>query len=214
MRLERLVVGMLETNGYILYDENTLEAFIIDPGDEAKTFVEHIHKSRLKPIGIILTHYHYDHIGAVLELKKKYPMPVYIHKKDVEGLKDPNVNYSISSFRKSIAIIPEQILKDGDKIEVSWVTLEIIHTPGHTPGGICIKVKDENIIFTGDTIFNMDLGRTDLEGGDDHAMKNSIRNKVSKWNDEMMIYPGHGDSSLMEYVRKKNVEYLNIMKRR
>ncbi|QXM05443.1 MBL fold metallo-hydrolase [Crassaminicella indica] len=214
MRLERLIVGMLETNGYILYDENMLEALIIDPGDEAKTFVEYISRNRLKPIGIILTHYHYDHIGAVLDLRKKYSMPVYIHKKDEEGLKDPCINHSVSSFRKSISIIPDQTLKDGDTIKTSWVTLEIIHTPGHTPGGICIKVKNKNIIFTGDTIFNIDLGRTDLEGGDYHAMKNSIRNKVSKWSDDMMIYPGHGDLASMADVKKKNMEYLDIIKRR
>ncbi|MCT4604833.1 MAG: MBL fold metallo-hydrolase [Marinisporobacter sp.] len=214
MELERLVVGMLETNGYILYDEYSLEAFIIDPGDEVKTFIERIQKKRLKPIGIILTHYHYDHIGAVIELKEKYPMPVYIHKKDAKGLNDPYINHSISSFRKAIAIIPDKLVKDGDHIETSWVNLEIIHTPGHTPGGMCIKVKNENIIFTGDTIFNVDIGRMDLDGGDEQAMKNSIRNKISKWKDEVMIYPGHGDPASMEYVRKKNVEFLYMMKKR
>ncbi|MCT4621672.1 MAG: MBL fold metallo-hydrolase [Marinisporobacter sp.] len=214
MRLERLVVGMLETNGYILYDERLLEAFIIDPGDEEKTFIEYIEKNRLKPIGIILTHYHYDHIGAVIELKEKYPMPVYIHKKDAKGLNDPCINHSISSFRKAISIISDKIVKDGDEIETSWVTLEIIHTPGHTPGGMCIKVKNENIIFTGDTIFNVDIGRMDLDGGNEQAMKNSIRNKISKWKDEVMIYPGHGDPASMAYVRKKNVEFLYMMKKR
>ncbi|QEK12655.1 MBL fold metallo-hydrolase [Crassaminicella thermophila] len=214
MKIERLIIGMLETNGYVIYDENTLEAFIIDPGDEPKTFIDYIDRNNLKPIGIILTHYHYDHIGAVLELKKKYNIPTYIHKKDAEGLKDPYKNHSISNFRKAISIISDRIVVDGDVIKAGEIVLEVIHTPGHTPGGICLKVKNENIIFTGDTIFNIDLGRTDLEGGNYSEMKNSIRNKISKWDDDIIIYPGHGDSASMAYVRKKNMEFLDIMRKR
>ncbi|TCO74574.1 MBL fold metallo-hydrolase [Marinisporobacter balticus] len=214
MKLKRFIVGMIETNAYILYDENSLEAFIIDPGDEPKTFIQYIDKKYLKPIGIILTHYHYDHIGATLSLKKKYNMPIYIHKKDVAGLKNPSINHSISSCREAISITPDRSLIDGDTIEASWIVLEVIHTPGHTPGGICLKVRNEHIIFTGDTIFNIDLGRTDLEGGNENAMKNAIRNKISKWDDCMTIYPGHGDAASMEYVRKKNIEFLDIMGKR
>ncbi|WZL74430.1 MBL fold metallo-hydrolase [Clostridiaceae bacterium 35-E11] len=214
MILERFVVGMLETNGYIVYDENTLEALVIDPGDEPQTFMQYINKHHLKLTHILLTHYHYDHIGAVEELKKKYNSIVCIHKKEVEGLKDPSVNYSMNTFRKSISIDPDRLLKEGDTIEVGNMTLEVIHTPGHTPGGICFKVKNEDIMFTGDTIFNIDLGRTDLDGGDFIAMRNSIRNKVSKWDDCLTIYPGHGDPATMEYVRRKNIEFLETLGKR
>lgn len=214
MKLEKFVVGMLETNGYILYDENTLEALVIDPGDEPQTFIEYINKHRLKLTHILLTHYHYDHIGAVEELKKKYNSIVCIHKKDAEGLKDPNVNHSMNTFRKSVSISSDRLLKEGDIIEVGDIILEVIHTPGHTPGGICFRVKDKKIIFTGDTIFNVDLGRTDLDGGDAMAMRNSIRNKISKWDDDITIYPGHGDAATMEYVRRKNVEFLEMLGKR
>ena len=118
MKIQKFIVGMGETNGYIIYDEKNLEALIIDPGDEAKTFISFIEKHRLKPVGITLTHYHYDHIGGVEELKKKYECPISIHKKDAEGLKDPSINHSLRGFRKPISILPDRLLLDGEKIYV------------------------------------------------------------------------------------------------
>ena len=208
MKFERLVVGIGETNTYILYDENTLEAFIIDPGDEGNRLIQYIHKKFLKLQGILLTHYHYDHIGAVKELKEKYQCPIYAHKKEVQGLKDPEINHSKSSYHKSISIDVDKALAHGDMINIGDITLEVIHTPGHTPGGICLKVKDGNIVFTGDTIFSDDLGRTDLEGGSEDLLKKSIMNKISQWSDDVVIYPGHGEASLMGKVRSRGIPYL------
>ena len=212
MKFERFIVGMGEANGYIIYDENTLEALIIDPGDEAAVFAGYIQKHGLKPKEIVLTHYHYDHIGAVEALKEKYNCPVSIHKKDVEGLKDPKINHSFRGYRKPVSITPDRILSDGDVIQAGSVALIVVHTPGHTPGSICLVVKDENIAFTGDTIFDDDLGRTDLEGGSPDSMKRSITNKISKWEDQVRIYPGHADSATMAFVRAKNTEYLDLLK--
>jgi len=209
MKFEKFVVGMNETNAYIIYDENILDAVIIDPGDEAKRLIQYIDKKFLKVKAIILTHYHYDHIGAVEALKKKYQCPIYAHKKDVQGLKDPEVNYSKDSQQKSISIDTDITLSHGDDIRVGDSILEVIHTPGHTPGGICLKVRDDNLIFTGDTVFSDDLGRTDLEGGSETMLKKSIINKVAKWSDDIIIYPGHGQSSLMSEVRRKKVPYLD-----
>jgi len=187
MKFEKFVVGMNETNAYIIYDENILDAVIIDPGDEAKRLIQYIDKKFLKVKAIILTHYHYDHIGAVEALKKKYQCPIYAHKKDVQGLKDPEVNYSKDSQQKSISIDTDITLSHGDDIHVGDSILEVIHTPGHTPGGICLKVRDANLIFTGDTVFSDDLGRTDLEGGSETMLKKSIINKVAKWSDWPLV---------------------------
>lgn len=211
MKFERLVAGMLETNGYIIYDEHTLEALVIDPGDEPQAFITYIEKNSLKVLGIVLTHYHYDHIGAVEDIKKKYNCPVYIHKKDAHGLQRAEINYSMEGFRKPVSIIPDKTLSHGDRIQAGSVVLEVIHTPGHTPGSICLRAKDANIIFTGDTIFDDDLGRTDLEGGSPGEMRKSIANKISKWPDDITIYPGHGDHAAMAYVRKKNIEFLSML---
>ena len=212
MKFERFIIGMGEANGYIIYDENTLDALIIDPGDEESIFIKYIQKHGLKLKEIVLTHYHYDHIGAVEALKEKYSCPVSIHKKDVEGLKDPKINHSFRGYRRPVAITPDRILSDGDNIQAGSVILTVVHTPGHTPGSICLMVKDENMAFTGDTIFDDDLGRTDLEGGSAESMRRSILNKISKWDDEIGIYPGHADSATMTFVRAKNKEYLDLLK--
>ncbi|AKL93927.1 Zn-dependent hydrolase [Clostridium aceticum] len=208
MEVKKFVVGMNETNCYIIYDKNTLEALIIDPGDEEKVLIQYIDKHALKPQGILLTHYHYDHIGGVEGLKRKYHCPVYAHKKEVEGLQKPEINRSNLDGRTPVSVTPDKLLSDGDTIFIGTIVLEVIHTPGHTPGGICLKVKDSNIIFTGDTIFSDDLGRTDLEGGSEESLKRSITNKVSKWPENTMIYPGHGEAALMLQIRGRGVQYL------
>ncbi|MFT9496948.1 MBL fold metallo-hydrolase [Anaerosolibacter sp.] len=212
MKFERFVVGMLESNSYIIYDEHSLEALVIDPGDESQTLLKYIQKNSLKVQGIVLTHYHYDHIGAVEEIKKKYDCSVYIHKKDAIGLKTPEINHSVGGYRRPVAITADKLVSDGDQIQAGEVILEVIHTPGHTHGSMCLRVVNENIIFTGDTIFDDDLGRTDLEDGSEGEMKRSIVNKVSKWPDDIVIYPGHADHATMAYVRKKNMEFLSLLK--
>lgn len=156
----------------------------------------------------MLTHYHYDHIGAVEELKRKYGSLIYCHKKEVEGLKDSNINGSTIGKKKSISIIADRILSDGNIIKVGDTELEVIHTPGHTPGGICLKVKGSNIIFTGDTIFSDDIGRTDLLGGSEEILKNTIVNKISRWNNDVLVYPGHGEQCTMEVIRGRKIQYV------
>ncbi|KAB3534083.1 MBL fold metallo-hydrolase [Alkaliphilus pronyensis] len=211
MRIHKIIVGINETNTHIVFDENTMEAIIIDPGDEASTINNYITKNSLKPKAIIISHYHHDHIGAAEDLKEKYNSPIYAHKKELAGLKNPEINRSIITRKKEITVIPDKLLKEGDTIEVGEIVLEVIHTPGHTPGGISLKVKDSNIVFTGDTIFSDALGRTDLAGGDEGILKRTIVNKVSRWGDDIIIYPGHGDSTTMKAARKRKLQYLKAL---
>lgn len=208
MEIQRIIVGIHEANTYIINEDSTNEALIIDPGDEAKIIMKYLDRNQLQPIGIILTHYHQDHIGASEELKKKYKCNIYAHKKELEGLKDPKINQSTMG-RKTISVIPDKVLSDGDMVKIGNLSLCVIHTPGHTPGGICLKIKDTNNILTGDTIFRDDLGRTDLAGGSEDMLKKSIINKVSKWPDETIIYPGHGEIATMKEIKKRDIPYLN-----
>ncbi|SMB80919.1 Glyoxylase, beta-lactamase superfamily II [Desulfonispora thiosulfatigenes DSM 11270] len=212
MIIKKMTVGIHEANAYIIHEEGINEALIIDPGDGKKTIVKYLDKNKLQLKGIVLTHYHYDHTSVANGLKKKYNCPIYAHKKELEGLGDPEINQSTTMHSNLISITPDIVLSDGDIINLGNLKLSVIHTPGHTPGGICLKVNDTNVIFTGDTIFSDDLGRTDLAGGSEILLKKTISNKVSQWTDETIIYPGHGETATMQEVRKKDVPFLNKKK--
>lgn len=191
MIFEAMAVGSYYANCYIVGSEETKEAAIIDPGAEFKRIDEKIIELGLNPKIIILTHAHGDHIGAVNELVEKYNTKVYIHENDAKALSDSDENYSKILFRKELSIKPDVLLKDGDTIELGELKFDIIHTPGHTVGGICIKV--ENIMLTGDTLFNKSIGRTDFTGGSFDEIIDSITNKIFKYDDETIIYPGHNN---------------------
>ncbi|MCT4509263.1 MAG: MBL fold metallo-hydrolase [Tepidibacter sp.] len=211
MILKRFVIGKISTNSYVIHDKHTLDGAVIDPGDNSKILIDYIDKNNLKLNHIILTHHHYDHIGAVQDLKKKYSCDIFIHKKDLKGLKNPSINLSKKANRKSISVDANKIFLDNSVINIGNICLEVIHTPGHTKGSICLKVKNQNIIFTGDTLFNDGIGRLDLPGGSEEDMINTIKNIVSKWSDDIKIYPGHGNWDMMGNIKLRNEEYEYIM---
>ncbi len=156
----------------------------------------------MTPKIIILTHAHGDHIGAVKDFVEKYGTKVYIHKEDAEMLKDGNKNFSKILTGKSMSIIPDVELEDKDEIKLGDLNFEIIHTPGHTRGGICIKV--ENIMMTGDTLFNKSIGRTDFPGGSFEEIIQSIKEKIFKYDDDTVIYPGHNSPSTIKSEKLGN----------
>jgi glyoxylase-like metal-dependent hydrolase (beta-lactamase superfamily II) len=188
MVIDRLIVGPLQTNCYIISDQEK-DSFIIDPGDESDKIMKFIRSKNLKVHFIINTHSHIDHIKADYDLK----LPVYIHGLDAEALENPAKNFSSFLLGDFNSCKPAKILKDQDKIGLKNFVIEVLHTPGHTPGGICLKV--DNVVFTGDTLFKDGIGRTDLPGGSYEAIIASIRNKLLCLKDDMIIYPGHGESS-------------------
>ncbi len=194
MKIVRLVGGSYEENGYIIYDEK--EGIIIDPGYNPKDFLNKIKELKLEIKGIYLTHHHYDHIGAVDEIVKELGCTVYIHRLDGDMYKG-NATY----------------LESEDRFYVGENQFKVIHTPGHTKGSVCFMCRNQKQAFTGDTIFNVDLGRTDLQDGNEKEMENSIVNIISLWSNEIFIHPGHGDGCTMKKVRKINQEYLDIMDR-
>lgn len=196
MIFEAMTVGSFLSNCYIVGSDTTRDAAIIDPGADFNRIVNKVVELNLNPKIILLTHAHGDHIGAVNELVDKYNTLVYIHKDDVEMLKESNANFSKMIIGKSISIAPDKELNDGDIIKLGDLDLEIIHTPGHTKGGICIKV--ENIMMTGDTLFNKSIGRTDFPGGSFDEIINSIKDKIFKYDDDTVIYPGHNSPSTIK----------------
>lgn len=202
MIFESMAVGSYYANCYIVGSETTKEAAIIDPGAEFLRIESKINDLGLTPKIIILTHAHGDHIGAVNEFVEKYNTKVYVHELDAPALLDSNENYSKILFRKDLSIKPDVLLKDGDKINLGELNFDIIHTPGHTVGGICIKV--ENIMMTGDTLFNKSIGRTDFNGGSFDEIIDSITNKIFKYDDETIIFPGHNSPTTISSEKAGN----------
>ncbi|MGI6752204.1 MAG: MBL fold metallo-hydrolase [Anaerovoracaceae bacterium] len=195
MMIKKIVSGCLESNGYIIFDKQGGEGFVIDPGDNAHGFIREIKDLGIKLKGILLTHHHYDHVGAVEDLRNEFSSPVALHGGD------------LNMYKGKVDLI----LEDGDQFPIGNEVLKVIHTPGHTRGGVCYYSEESKLAFTGDTIFNIDLGRTDLADGSPQVMGETIRNIISKWEDDIVIYPGHGDSASMDFVRKRNQEYLDYL---
>jgi len=202
MILEILTVGALETNCYILGDEKTKQAVVIDPGGDFEIIEDHLKKLKLKVQYIILTHGHVDHIGALGELKKATQAEILIHSKDSAMLYDPNQNIAFFSGDKIIATKADRLLEDRDIIKCGGIKLEVLHTPGHTPGGISLLT--DKMIFTGDTLFCGSIGRTDFPSSSFQKLIKSIKDKLLSKDDDFIIYPGHGPPSTIGEERRDN----------
>ena len=202
MILETISVGPMEVNCYILASGNNSSAIIIDPGGEKNKIKQVLDGYNLKPAFIINTHGHFDHIGC----DNEFGVPVYIHSQDAQMLKNPQANLSglfASSFRVNSEI---RAVEDGKIIELDNIRLQVIHMPGHTPGGIALLLEKpvNKAIFTGDSLFCQGIGRTDFEGGDEALLIKSIRKNILSLPDDTVVYPGHGPSSTVGEEKLNN----------
>lgn len=202
MILETVCVGEFQVNCYILASKDDSLAIIIDPGNEENKIKKVLNKYKLKPAFIINTHGHIDHIGC----DDKFDVSIYAHRDDVALLKSPELN--LSSFISQPYIVRSKIkvLEDKENISLGDMQLEVIHLPGHTPGGIGLLMKKpgNKIVFTGDTLFYQGIGRTDFTGADENLLIKSIKDKLLKLSDDTVIYPGHGPSSTIGHEKKSN----------
>lgn len=195
MKIKRFIGGSLESNGYVIYRERKGECFIIDPGYNPKVFTDFVREENLKAKGIILTHLHSDHTGAAEKVADVLECPIYMHEADA------------FVYRGRV----DEMMKDGDRLELEDEKLTVINTPGHTKGSICLMCEKSRVCFTGDTLFDTDLGRSDLAGGSEEDMEETVRKVVDGWPDDVVIYPGHDDGCTMAKVRKYNTEFLAIV---
>ena len=180
-----------ETNCYIVKDEETKETMVIDPGGEPEKIEEMLNTLNANLKYIVLTHCHGDHIGAVPYLKNKFNAKILIHRKDEEGLKNQEISLTYYIGIENIVIEDDARLDDGDLIHLGNMEFKIIHTPGHTAGGICIYCEKEKLVFTGDTLFRGSWGRTDLPTGSFEDIINSITKKLMVLPKNTIVYPGH-----------------------
>ena len=193
---ERIVVGPLQTNCYIVYDKETKRGILIDPGDYTPGIDGFIKKHGISIINIVNTHGHADHISG----NSAFKVPVLIHRLDSSLLNDPVNNLSFSLNIKTQEVPTIKLLADGDVIELDSIILKVIHTPGHTPGSICLK--SGSILFSGDTLFCEGIGRTNTSS-DYAAILKSIKDKLFVLPDDVRVFPGHGPETTIGHEKKQ-----------
>ncbi|WP_240840577.1 MBL fold metallo-hydrolase [Acidaminobacter sp. JC074] len=200
--IERIVVGKFAVNCFFVMCDETKEAVIIDPGAQANVIDRQVKKHEAKVKYIVLTHGHGDHIGAVEELKALYNVPVIASEDEDDMLQNPDFNESSRICDHAISFTADQYVRDEDELTFGNKTMKFIMTPGHTKGGMCIHIDDH--LFTGDTLFNRSVGRTDLYGGSHQTLISSIAFKLLRLDDETKVYPGHGAMSTIGFEREHN----------
>ncbi|MGL4850156.1 MAG: MBL fold metallo-hydrolase [Clostridium sp.] len=195
MQIEKIITGLYEENTYLLIDENTKFCAIVDPGDEEERIIEKIENLQINPKFIILTHAHFDHVGAVEALMKKYNIPFYMHKNEEEYVeKDSTV---FGNLKKA-----DKFVNEGDEIALGNTVIKVIHTPGHTKGGVCYLA--DNKLISGDTLFNGSVGRADFPGGNMSELLSGINEKLFTLDSNIEVYPGHGPKTTIGYEKNNN----------
>lgn len=200
-----MAVGNIGANCYFVVNEDTREAFCIDPGDDSKKLYEFMIKKDLKVCGILLTHGHADHISAANELKKNSGnVPIYAAKEEAEVLADPALNLT-TMFGYTVKLKADHLLKDGEILMLAGTKIQCILTPGHTKGGMCYYLEEEQIVFTGDTLFCGSIGRTDFPTGSYAQLEQSIKEKLYTLPNNTQVYTGHDSPTTIGHEKKHNM---------
>ena len=204
MEIKRLVLGLVRTNCYIVYSEETKKAVIIDPAADSRRIMEEISGLGVVPEAVLLTHGHFDHMLAAESLKNGYQIPICVHKADAELVKHPDLNCSEQFLHMAYAISANEELEDGQELRFLDGAFTVLSTPGHTEGSCCYYAKEDNILFSGDTLFQGSVGRTDLPTGSAAKLVNSIREKLFVLPEDTLVLSGHGDQTTIGEEKQYN----------
>ena len=209
MEIDCLILGLYETNCYILRRDKTAEdCLIVDAGLDCGPLIDFLRQQKLNPAALVLTHGHIDHIAGVNLLREKFPgLKIYIHMHDADMLEEPLSNLSAMTGAAFVTGSADFTLQDGDAIEQAGIKLLALHTPGHTPGGISLYSAEQGVVFSGDALFADSVGRTDFPGGSMTQLVSGIKDKLLTLPDETKVYPGHGPETTIAREKAHN-QYL------
>lgn len=204
MNWEQIPLGPLQTNCYIVADDKK-NCLIFDPGEEGKKLINRLEQRKLKPQAILLTHAHFDHIGAVDDIRDKYNIPVYIHTNEKNWLMDPSLNGSQFFMMGQIKVKQaDQLITSEDEMTIGDFTFEVFETPGHSPGSVSFYFKNDGFVVAGDALFQGSIGRTDLPGGNHEVLISSIHKKLLVLPEETIVLSGHGETTTIENEMDSN----------
>ncbi|MBN2298057.1 MAG: MBL fold metallo-hydrolase [Deltaproteobacteria bacterium] len=204
MLLNTVVVSEFMTNCFIIADDSTHEAIVIDPGGDAQRILQEIEKMGVHVKAVINTHAHVDHIGALKDIKDAYDAEIMLHSLELPILQTASKMGRLFGVSIEQQPEPDRFLSDGDQISCGDITLTVIETPGHSPGGISLVSADGKYCFAGDTLFAGSIGRTDLPGGDYHTLIQSIKTRLIPLGDDVRVLPGHGPATTIGTERRYN----------
>jgi len=203
MKVETITVGPIEENCSVIFCEEHRSAIIVDPGDSGRRIADYIEKNNLIPKLIIATHCHSDHTGGIATVKEHFNIPFLCHEDDVWMLTDREQVTTAEYLGIKPPPMNDATLIDGESIDLCEdFVLKVLHTPGHTPGGICLY--SEGMLISGDTLFENSIGRSDLTGGNHHQLLKSIKEKLLHLPGETIVYPGHGENTTIDSEKRNN----------
>lgn len=204
MKIERFAIGPIRTNCYLVSNEDTKEAVLVDPADCPEYLVSHIRREQIQPKAILLTHGHFDHILGLDGFLKEWDMPVYVQEEEKDTMTNVRLNHTNAVIPSGYTFSDAVYLKDGQKIEAAGFVFEVLHTPGHTTGSCCYYAEAEQVLFSGDTLFLESVGRTDFENSRPAMIGASIREKLFVLPDDTRVLPGHDDETSIGHEKQYN----------
>lgn len=203
IKIEKITLGVCQTNTYFIYREGSSDIIVFDPADRGEYLFSKFQEKGFNVAAILLTHGHFDHILGIEDLQKHTDAKLYASEDEAELAKDIELNCS-QMFRRECSVNPDILFSDGEKVTLTDIELEVIKTPGHTVGGCCYYIEEAGFLISGDTLFLESVGRTDLPTGSMGTLIRSIKEKLFILPDETIVYPGHGPATTIEHEKEYN----------